>query len=187
MAALGLLALTVDVQNADMRGIEASFHHVQEIAGKVDANDHALRRRNLHIFEATERRFLAGWAKIDPDHVARLARRIGFRPVAPQQPRVVRVRHFEDRAVDRKRPAVQETTDAAIFHAAEGERRATVAAGVIQHADPSAAVPEGDVVFTEHREAARRGIRLRQVRRQQNRLPIAPHHLGHRRAGADAA
>ena len=58
-------------------------------------------------------------------------------------------------------------------------------AAMVHDPDPARAVAERDQLFAEQHQPHRRAVAL-ELRRHHRRDPVLPHHLAHRRAGADA-
>src|SRR6202011_5648485 len=90
-------------------------------------------------------------------------------------------RRVDDRAVHIVVPAVIAAAYAALGDAAEFERGAAMAAMAVKNADPAAAVAKDDELLAEYVDGERH---IGELAGEGDRLPIAPHHLTARRAGA---
>ena len=167
-----------------MGGVGAALVELKVVGRGVDAQDHAIPFRAVEEAVALERRPLPGRADIGPDESALLDG--GPRGLAHLDAhRGVAVGRFQDRAVDRELPAVQQATDAAVLHPAERERSPAVNAEFVDHADPAARIAEHDEVLAEELGAERIAIGARQLARRGDGQPVAPHRAAHRRIRPD--
>ncbi|MNR52538.1 hypothetical protein D3C85_1723990 [compost metagenome] len=79
-----------------------------------------------------------------------------------------------------------ETAQPPLLHPAQGQRGAAVHAQLLHHAHAALAIAKGDQVLAQQAHAQRLRIAL-DLSGGAYRMPVAAHHLTHRRAGADAA
>src|SRR5205823_4071874 len=84
-------------------------------------------------------------------------------------------------------PAVIDTAETVLFVAPVEQRRAPMGTERSEQADSSARVSEGNEVFAEQANAHRRGVRPRELLREQRRQPEPSEELAHRFPGANAS
>ena len=146
-----------------------------------------MRLRDQRPFEIGKFRLVLGGAHIGPDQPAALDARIGLGLHARLQIVVARLaRQVDAVAVDVELPAVIDAAEAALFIAAEEQRRGAVRAVLVEQADAALAVAEHDEPLAHQLHAHRRIVGLGDVVRKARRDPVAAHQLAHRRAGPDA-
>jgi hypothetical protein len=170
-----------------MRAVEAALGHLNPICVDVDAHQHAVALGQLHEGMACERRLLLFRAEIGPHHAASLDDGIGGRPELRRLAVRWIVHDLQHLAVGAEFPAVIEAANAAIFHAAQRQRRGAMDAEFVEHADLAVAATEHDKVLAEQPLRNRRTARRGQPVRRADRQPEAPEQGPHRRSRANPA
>src|SRR5262249_37955985 len=97
-----------------------------------------------------------------------------------------RRRYVDALPVNRELQAVIGATDAVLLIATEVERRTAVRAEFIDQPDLAVAVAKGEQLLAEDVRAHRWTIGLGDLAREQDRHPVAAHHVAHRRPGPGA-
>src|SRR5262245_12371779 len=87
------------------------------------------------------------------------------------------IRRFEHCPIHGKLPAMIEAPDAAFFDPRQRERSTTMHAKFIEEANQPVGIAESNELLAQNRQAQRRAVRMRKLRRSANRHPIAPHNV----------
>jgi hypothetical protein len=82
-------------------------------------------------------------------------------------------------------PTVEQTADAVALAAADHQRSLPMAAMLVENPDGPLGIAEGDELVAADFERKRIAVGRREIRRLQDRKPVAPERLAHRRVAAD--
>src|SRR5713226_1045098 len=89
------------------------------------------------------------------------------------------IRHIHTIALYIVLPAVKNTPQTLFLISSEPEGNPTMVAKLIEDSNAAIRGSKGYQLFSQQLHSNRRAIRLWQLRRQQRRNPVAPHHLTH--------
>src|SRR6516225_5309065 len=138
------------MENADMRTVGPAFPKLQVVGLHVDTEHEPVLRLRVHERVATEDRCLLVLRnERGPDQTTLLAHRMAWLLQALPQPRIGIIGSFLNGAVGAELPSVIQTTDSTILDPPQRERRATMHAVFLEHADVAGGVTEHDQLLAE--------------------------------------
>ena len=170
-----------------MHGVDATLQRLQPVALLDDLGSMAVGLGLTRELERGLRGRLLLRPHVGPDDAADLHR--GVRRDTHLAAEVILfglVRHVHARAIHVELPAVVDAADAVLLVPAQPERRKAVGAPLAHQAYAAGRVAEGNEVLTEDAQAQGIAVGMRQLMRDEDRLPVAAHQLAHRRTGPHA-
>src|SRR5262249_8934110 len=179
-----LVAAAERVQERGVHRVHAVVLHLEPVA-----RQHELRGRHQlvagHVVAVVHRKrgAPAGRTEVGEHEARELARGIGALPDALPETAARRLaRRLETAAVDVVHPAVVAAAKTALERDPELQRRPTMRAVQVQHADAAAAVAEHYEILTQEADPQRR---RGEIAHKRHRLPEAAQILTARRSGTD--
>src|SRR5258706_13723521 len=175
------------VQERNMAGIDAALDRLQVVALLPPLGGDTMRRGQMHPLEVRQRRLFLRRPHVGPDDSAQFHARVGLELDALAHAALFRLRgQVPALAVHVVLPPVVRAAQPALLVAPEPQRHAAVGAELLDHADSSLGIAEGNQLLSQQFRANRRAVALRQLPVEQRGYPVAPEQLAHRRAGARA-
>ena len=171
------------VEDRHVRRVDAAFERLQPTALLDDFRDMAVAGWHPGEGERWRWRHLLSRPHKGPHDAAQLEGRVVLDVDLVGEAVFAGLVHLIDTvAVNVVFPAVVDAAQAALFVPAEPQRDAAVRAELVEQADPPLGVTEGNESFAEGLYSDWLSVRLCQLAFQQDRHPVAPQHLAHRRS-----